>query len=123
MSWLLPLHLLTIFFSISGFILRGIWMMSDSAKLSQRWVKIVPHINDTLLLVSGVCMVVIAKIYPWENTWLAAKLMALVVYILLGTVALKRGKTKNRKIIAWILALLVFVYMLMVARYHTPWPF
>ena len=122
MSILLPVHLLTIFISFAGFIIRGIWMLLDSDKLNQRWVKIVPHINDTLLLLSGVGLVQVTKIYPWQHPWLATKLTALIVYILLGTIAIKRGKTKNQKIIAWILAMLVFIYMLLVAKYHNPWP-
>lgn len=123
MPWVLRLHLLTIVLSLSGFIIRGIWMMMDSPRLSASWVKIVPHINDTLLLLSGIVMVVMLKIYPWEHSWLATKLILLLAYILLGTIALKRGKTKNQRVIAWILALLVFIYMLMVARYHDPLPF
>lgn len=122
MSILLPVHLLTIFISFAGFIIRGLWMLLDSDKLNQRWVKIVPHINDTFLLLSGIGLVLVTKIYPWQHPWLATKLMALIVYILLGTIAIKRGKTKNQKIIAWILAMLVFVYMLLVAKYHNPWP-
>ena len=123
MSILLPIHLLTIFISFAGFITRGIWMLLDSEKLNRRWVKIVPHINDTFLLLSGIGLILVTKFYPWQHPWLATKLTALIVYILLGTIAIKRGKTKNQKIIAWILAMMVFIYMLLVAKYHSPWPF
>lgn len=122
MPVLLKLHLLTIAITISGFIIRGIWMLTDSPKLNRTWVKIVPHVNDTVLLLSGIGLVISAKMMPWEHAWLVAKLIALLGYILLGSIALKRGKTKNRRIIAWILAILVFVYMLAVARTRTPWP-
>ena len=97
-------------------------MLRDSPKLNQAWVKIIPHINDTALLLTGIGLVMTTKIFPWANVWLAAKLVALVIYILLGTVALKRGKSKTQKVVAWILAILAFVYMLMVAKYRTPWP-
>lgn len=123
MPWVLRLHLLTIILSLSGFIIRGIWMILDSPKLSARWVRIVPHINDSLLLLSGVVMVIMLKIYPWEHSWLATKLVLLLAYILLGTIALKRGKTKTHRVIAWILAILVFIYMLVVASSHNPLPF
>ncbi|MFP5404148.1 MAG: SirB2 family protein, partial [Gammaproteobacteria bacterium] len=55
--------------------------------------------------------------------WLTAKLFALIAYIVLGTIALKRGKTRKVRIAAWVAALLVFAYMVAVARAHAPWPF
>jgi uncharacterized membrane protein SirB2 len=61
--------------------------------------------------------------YPLVNGWLTAKLFALIAYIVLGTVALKRGKTKNQRIAAWLAALLVFGYMVAVAVAHDPFPF
>ena len=120
---ILKLHLLTIMLSGAGFLLRGFWMMTDSKILHARPVKIFPHINDTILLVSGITLVVLLGLYPWQQPWLMAKIIALLVYILLGTVALKRGKTKNQKIMAWFLAIAVFVYMVFVAKAHNPVPF
>lgn len=122
-SLVLKLHLLTIVLSGAGFLLRGFWMMTDSPKLQMRWVKIFPHINDTILLLSGITLVVLTGLYPWEQPGLMAKIIALLVYVLLGTIALKRGKTKNQKIIAWFLAIIVFVYMVFVAKTHSPMPF
>jgi uncharacterized membrane protein SirB2 len=61
--------------------------------------------------------------YPLVHGWLTAKLFALIAYIVLGTLALKRGKTKAQRVTAWIAALLVFGYMLAVARAHDPLPF
>ena len=60
--------------------------------LQQRWVKIVPHVVDTLLLVSALTLVFWSDQYPFEQPWLTAKVLALIVYIALGTIALKRGK-------------------------------
>jgi len=123
MSVVLKIHLLTILLSGTGFVIRGFWMLTNSPRLQARWVKIFPHVNDTFLLASGITLVVITKLYPWQQPWLMAKIIALLVYILLGTIALKRGKTKNQKIVAWVLAIMVFVYMITVARSHNPWPF
>ena len=55
--------------------------------------------------------------------WLTAKFFALILYIVLGTIALKRGKTRGQRIAAWIAALLVFGYMVAVAVTHDPFPF
>ncbi len=120
--WLLKLHYLTVILSLSGFILRGIWMMQDSSFLQARPVKVLPHINDALLIFSAMGVAYLAGLYPWEQPWMAAKLVALIAYILLGMVALKRGSTKTLRVIAWVLALLVFTYIVMVAMTHSPLP-
>ena len=117
------LHLTTIAVTFTLFVLRGVWMMADSPRLKARWVRIVPHINDTLLLASGIGLAVLIRQYPLVHGWLTAKLFALIAYIVLGTVALKRGKTKPQRIAAWFAALLVFGYMVAVAVAHDPLPF
>jgi len=117
------LHLVTIVVTLALFLLRGAWMMMDSPRLQARWARIVPHINDTLLLASGIALAVLMQQYPLVHGWLTAKLFALIAYIVLGTLALKRGKTKAQRVTAWIAALLVFGYMLAVARAHDPFPF
>ncbi len=116
MPWILKLHITCALISISGFVVRGIWMLRDSPRLRARWVRIAPHVVDTLLLVTGLVMVFRLRLYPGQQPWLTAKLIALVVYIALGMVALKRGRTKARRAWAWGGALLVFAYILAVAR-------
>jgi uncharacterized membrane protein SirB2 len=117
------LHLATIVLTLALFVLRGVWMVADSPRLQARWVRIVPHINDTLLLASGFGLAVMIQQYPLMHGWLTAKFLALILYIVLGTLALKRGKTKTQRIVAWIAALLVFGYMAAVAVAHDPFPF
>jgi len=117
------LHLATIALTLALFVLRGVWMVADSPRLQARWVRIVPHINDTLLLASGFGLAVMIQQYPLMHGWLTAKFLALILYIVLGTIALKRGKTKTQRIVAWIAALLVFGYMAAVAVAHDPFPF
>ena len=108
--------------SLSGFVLRGVWMMRDSAMLTQRWVKVFPHVVDTLLLLSGIALVLQYRIYPNEQPWLAVKLTALVAYIVFGSIALKRGKTRVIRLTAFFAALAVFGYMLLVATTRSPLP-
>jgi uncharacterized membrane protein SirB2 len=117
------LHLTTIAVTLTLFVLRGAWMMMDSSLLQARWVRIVPHLNDALLLASGISLAVLMQQYPLIHGWLTAKFLALLLYIVLGTVALKRGKTKTRRIAAWLAALLIFGYMVAVAVAHDPFPF
>jgi len=73
------------------------------------------HVIDTVLLASALVMVVWSHQYPFAQNWLTAKLFALIVYIGLGTVALKRGNTKRVRAAAFIGALLVFAYIVKVA--------
>ena len=122
-SLLKHLHLTTITLSLALFILRGAWMMATSPMLQARWVRIVPHIIDTLLLASGIGLAVLIQQYPLVHGWLTAKFFALILYIVLGTVALKRGKTRTQRIVAWLAALGVFGYMIAVALAHDPLPF
>lgn len=122
-SFIKHIHLTTVTITLALFVLRGIWMMADSPLLQMRWVRIVPHVNDTLLLASGLGLAIMLGQYPLVNGWLTAKLFGLILYIVLGTLAIKRGRTKRIRIAAWIAALVVFGYIVTVAVTHNPFPF
>ncbi len=109
------IHLICIVLSFSGFFVRGIWMLQGSAKLSQRWVKMAPHIIDTLLLASAILLAVKMRISPLEHDWLLAKIVALLVYIGAGMVALRFGRSRNVRLGAWVFGLLTFLYIVSVA--------
>lgn len=122
LPWLLPLHLTFALLSLSGFVLRGYWMLTGSAMLGRRWIRITPHVVDTLLLASGVGLVITFHFYPSQQPWLAAKLAAVVAYIGLGMVALRRGRTRTVRAAAFVAALAVFAYIVAVAVTKTPLP-
>lgn len=122
-SLLKQLHLTTIAVTLVLFVLRGAWMMASSPRLQARWVRVAPHVNDSLLLASGLGLAVLIQQYPLVHAWLTAKLLALLLYIALGTIAIKRGRTRGVRIGAWLAALAVFGYMVSVARTHSPLPF
>ena len=115
-------HVGAVVVSFGLFFLRGMWMMAAPEKLAVRWVRVVPHVIDTVLLVSAIALAAITAQYPFVQPWLTAKVLALPVYILLGTVAIRRGRTRHVRIVAWILALTVFGYMVAVARARVPLP-
>ncbi|MDH3990160.1 MAG: SirB2 family protein [Gammaproteobacteria bacterium] len=108
-------HITAAILTISGFALRGFWMLTDSANLDRRIVKIAPHIVDSVFLLSGIGLIWILRLPVMSQPWLMAKLLALVFYVLLGTVALRRGKTKRTRAIALLLAILTFAYIAGVA--------
>lgn len=117
------LHLAAVAVTLVLFFARGVWMITGSPLLQRRWVGVVPHVNDTVLLAAGVALALLLHQYPLVHGWLTAKVLALVAYIGLGMVALKRGSTRGIRTAAWIAALLVFVYMLAVAVTKSVTPF
>ena len=87
------IHLSAIAISVSLFILRFVWLLRASPMLQAKWVKILPHVVDTLLLASALTLCVLIAQYPGLDAWLTQKLIFVIVYILLGFVTLKRART------------------------------
>jgi uncharacterized membrane protein SirB2 len=116
-------HVATVIASYGLFVLRGIWMLRDSPLLARRWVRIVPHVNDTILLVAAIWLTTFIGQYPGTSAWLTAKVIGLILYILIGTVALRRGPTKPVRAAAWVVAQLVFFYIVAVALTRNANPF
>lgn len=114
------LHRTAVILSFALFALRGLWMLADSPQLRRRWVRIVPHLIDTALLASAIGLTLILQQYPFVNGWLTAKMLALIAYILLGHIALKRGPTRSIRAVAWVAALATFGYIVSVALTHDP---
>ncbi len=114
------IHVTAITLSISGFIIRVILKFNDSPYQTRYWFKKLPHKVDIVLLASALTMVYIMGINPLTTYWLAEKITGLLIYILLGMVALRWGKTRNIRMIAAGAAVLVFSYIIYVAHYKTP---
>jgi uncharacterized membrane protein SirB2 len=114
------IHMITLTITIVGFILRGILMLRESPLLNAKPVKILPHVNDTLLLVSALWAGALINQYPFVDAWLTAKIMGALAYIVFGAFALTYGKTKQVRITCFILALLCFGYVVAVAATKNP---
>lgn len=124
MQWyplLKTVHVSSVALTLALFVLRGGWMLADSPWRHWRVMRILPHVVDTILLASAVALVVVVQQYPFVDPWLTAKVCALLVYIGLGTIALKRGRTKTIRLLALLTALLVFSYIVSVALSHNAW--
>jgi len=108
------LHVAAAAISLALFLLRAAWMLASPAQLQMRWVKVVPHVVDTVLLASALWL-------AWQlgsegsRGWLAAKVVGVLVYIAAGTVALKRGRTRVVRVAALVVALATFGYIVSVA--------
>lgn len=113
-------HMVTLLLTLCGFTLRGIWMMRSSPLLDARLTRVLPHINDTLLLASALLAAALIGQYPFVNAWLTAKVFGALAYIVLGAVALTYGKTRGIRIGAFCGALLCFAYVVGVAATKNP---
>jgi uncharacterized membrane protein SirB2 len=114
------IHMMSVTLSYALFFVRGIWMINRSPLLQQRWVRITPHVIDTILLASALTLATMIWSALPDHAWLAAKIIGLVVYIGLGVVALKRGRTPGIRIAAWAAAQAVFFYIAGVAVTRSP---
>lgn len=114
------LHMTLAVLSLLFFIVRAYWAINQSPRLTVKWVKISPHVVDTLLLTCGVILMVLLHAWPHQTPWLAAKLIALVLYIGLGVMAIKRGRTPWQRGVFAVLAVAVFAYMVAVAVTKNP---
>jgi uncharacterized membrane protein SirB2 len=112
------LHLLLVLLSVGLFVFRGTLMIVDSALLASRVLRILPHVIDVFLLASAVWLVLLLRQYPFVHGWITAKVLGVVIYIVLGSIALRRGRTRRTRIMALVGALLTIIYIIGVARHH-----
>ena len=115
------IHVTAVALSATGFFLRGLLMLRGSSLLQARWIRIAPHILDTVLLGSAIAMAVMSAQYPFVQPWLTAKFFGLIAYILCGTMALKRAKTLAARRVWYFAALAVVGWVVSVALTRNPW--
>lgn len=105
-----------------SFLARGVFMLRGSALLKLRFWRVAPHVVDTLLLATGLTLAWRIHQYPFVQAWLTAKVVALFVYIGLGLVTLRFGRSRGVRLAAFVAALLTFLYIVSVAVTRTPFP-
>ncbi|OIM99851.1 invasion protein [Idiomarina sp. MD25a] len=109
------LHVLFVVISVALFMLRFFWVLKSPQQLQKKWVKIVPHINDTFLLLSAIAMIIIVGGAPISGEWLSNKVIGLVGYIVFGLIAFKSANAGMRWVgflgaVAWLLFLFHVAY-------------
>jgi len=113
------LHVTAAVLSILFFVIRAYWSVSENALLQKKIVKITPHVIDTVLLVCALLLSMMlgaAAAQPWVLT----KIVLLIAYIGVGTIAIKRGRTPRTRAIAAVIAVAIFLYIVGVALTHHP---
>lgn len=117
-SVLKQLHMACAILSISGFVLRGIWAIFDSPLLQKKWVKVLPHVIDTIFLIAGLWLAALIQQYPGSHNWLTAKVVGLLVYIVLGVMTLRLRQSKPLQVSVFVLAVTTFLYIYGVALHR-----
>ena len=112
-------HVAAVVLSGVGFVIR--YGLSVKRPLpTDTLVRVAPHVVDTVLLGSALALAWVGGFNPLGVPWLGAKLAGLVLYILIGTIALKRGRTRRIRATAFAAALLVYAYIVTVALTKSP---
>jgi uncharacterized membrane protein SirB2 len=114
------IHIASATASITLFILRGSMQLASVNWRQWRWLRIVPHLNDTVLLAAAISLSVMSAQYPLAQPWLSAKVIALLVYVGAGSMALRPGLSPAHQRSAFALALLTVSYIVGVAWTRSP---
>lgn len=114
-------HIAAVLASGSLFLLRGLLVQAGRPTFAMAApVRYLSYSIDTTLLTAALMLVTILPGAMFANGWLTTKLILIVAYVVLGTVALKRGRTPRVRTVCYVLALLVFGFVLSIARTHQP---
>ncbi|MCZ4337429.1 SirB2 family protein [Shewanella colwelliana] len=111
------IHLTFIALSVLFFIVRFVLHIRQSPIMDKKFVKVAPHVIDTLLLLSGLTLCFIIKQYPFQDAWLTEKIGAVVAYIFLATIALKANRNTLFKVFAALGAIAWIVYAAKIAMF------
>ena len=107
--------------SIAGFCARGVLALAGSRAVATRFARVAPHVVDTVLLASAIWLIVLTGQYPFAQSWLTAKLLALLGYIGLGSIALRQGtRSPAQRAAAFAAALAMVGYIVSVALTRDP---
>ncbi|MEE9397618.1 MAG: SirB2 family protein [Methylococcales bacterium] len=116
------IHVFCAVASISGFIARYFMREVGIAYLKRKWIIIVPHVIDTVLLITGIWQAVRLNLSPTVVPWLMAKIIALFLYVAIGIYTFRLAKNNNQRTIGFVLAIFSFFYIAVVAIFKTPLP-
>ncbi len=116
------IHVSCAIISVCGFSLRGLIKLYRPHWLQARWLRIAPHAIDSLLLASAIYLAVQSQQYPLQQAWLTAKLLGLLAYIGFGMMVMRFAQNQRQRLLAYLLALASFSYILAVAITRSPLP-
>lgn len=113
-------HIACALLSVTLFALRGGLMLAGSSAANAAPLRYLSYAIDTTLLTAAFMLMTVLHVYPGAVAWLTVKVILIVVYIVLGAIALRRGRTRRARAIAFAAALAVFAFVVSIARTHHP---
>ena len=113
-------HQTAVALSITGFFVRGAAALAVARWVGSRAAKTLPHVVDSVLLLSALVLAWMLRLTPAQAPWLTAKIAGLVLYVALGVVALRPGRPLSIRAAAWAGALLVAGWIVSVAITKNP---
>jgi uncharacterized membrane protein SirB2 len=113
-------HVAAVLTSGGLFAARGIAMLAGARWYMAAPLRYVSYTIDTVLLTAAMMLATVLHQYPFVNGWLTTKVLLLVVYVVLGSLALKRGATRPARAWSFGAALVVYGFIISVARAHDP---
>lgn len=114
------IHIASVLTSFALFLFRAGLMFGNVGWRQHLVLRVLPHVVDTILLTSALFLATLIHQYPFVHAWLTVKVLVLVAYIVAGSMALKRAKTRNARITWFVFAVMCFLFIVSVARAHHP---
>ena len=114
------IHILSVAASFALFFIRGIWLMQSYPPAQERWVKILPHVVDGLLVASALGMLAMVPATADYKAWMTIKLVLIGVYVFLVVFVIRLARARWQRFAAWLLALLVFLFVTSIAVLRNP---
>lgn len=114
------IHVWLVVLSLAGFVIRFFGSQKNASFLHNKTVRIAPHIIDTFLLLSGISLIVLYGWSPIAHHWLTAKLVLVVVYIVLGYLAMRGPFSRKGRQLSGAAALATAFCIIFLAVYKPP---
>jgi uncharacterized membrane protein SirB2 len=106
--------------SLTGFFARGLGALAGARWTGSRVAKTLPHVVDTVLLISALTLAWMLQLTASNAPWLVAKVVGLFAYIGLGVVALRPNMPRRVRVGAWLAALTTAAWIVSVAITKDP---
>jgi len=114
------IHILAVAASFALFFIRGVWLLQSYPPAPERWVRILPHVVDGLLVASALGMLAMAPATADYKGWMPVKLALIGLYVFLVVFVIRLAKAKWQRFAAWLLALMVFLFVTSIAVLRNP---
>lgn len=113
-------HIAAVLASGGLFLGRGLALFAGAGWAMAAPLRFLSYAIDTVLLTAALMLMTIVQQYPFVHAWLTVKVLLLVVYVVLGLLAFRKGRPRAVRVGCWLAALAVYAFIISVARAHHP---